>query len=62
VADRIAHGRRHKIGGMRGVHVNVADIVILVVDNGDVAVVPLQNLKAQLHCKGERRRIEPALV
>src|SRR6266436_3854077 len=60
--DRIAHSRRRQILRMDAVHTNVANIVILTINNGDIAVVLRQHLKAELHREGERRRNRTALV
>src|SRR5258708_32944806 len=59
---RIAHGRPHPILGMRAVHPNVAYIVVLTINNSDVAIVLRQHLEAELHREGERRRNGTALV
>jgi len=47
---------------MRAIHTNVANIVTLTVNNGQVAVFLRQHLEAELHRKSERRRNRPALV
>src|SRR6266436_2891502 len=60
--DRIAHSRRRQILRMCAVHTNVANIVVLTINNGDIAVVLRQHLEAELHREGERRRHRTALV
>ncbi len=60
--DRIAHGRGRQIRRMGAIQTNVADIVVLTINNGDTAVAFRQHLEAELHCEGERRRDRTALV
>src|SRR5260370_8867601 len=60
--DRIAQGRGRQIRRMGAIQTNVADIVVLTINNGDIAVAFRQHLEAELHCEGERRRARTALV
>ncbi len=62
MTDGIAHRRRLEIRGMHAVHANVADIGVLIVNDGDIAVLHREHLQGEPHRQGERRRDRPALI
>ena len=61
MADGIAHRRRRHLRGVGSVQAHAADLIVLIVDDGD-SVLLLQHLQSKLHGQGEGRVIGPALV